>query len=110
MIKPIKNRKGEWPIVRFWYTKNKGMSIEELIEKKLDYFEWAVNTFQNITPDQALYYYKKTKNKVPSSVVQDVTPYEHQKGDPESMYEELCETQNLEGVIIKYRGVNLELF
>ena len=106
-----KDRQAEWPIVRFWYTRYKGLTIEELIDKHLDFFLWAVATFQNVTPKQAEYYFQKTGKRLNPIVIQDVEPYEWQKGDPEeALYMELCETQDLRGTLRKYRGEQLNLF
>jgi len=106
-----KDRQAEWPIVRFWYTRYKGCTIEELIDKHLDFFLWAVSTFQNVTPSQAEYYYKKTGQRLNPAVIQDVEPYEWQKGDPEEdLYMEICRTQDLHGTLHKYRGEQLSLF
>ncbi len=105
------NRNGEWPIVKFWYTKYKGKTIEELIDKDLEYFQWAVSTFQNVTPEQAEYYFQKTGKRLNPKVIQDVEPYEWQDGDPIlDLYMELCETQDLKGTLRKYRGEQLNLF
>lgn len=101
----------EYPIVRYWYTKYKGMTIEEIIDKDIDYFRWLVSTFQNITPKQAEYYYLKTGKTLNPVVIQDVEPYEWQEGDPEeSLYMEICKTQDLQGTLNKYRGKQLDLF
>ena len=103
-------RNNEYPIVFFWYTKHKGKTIEELIDKDVSFFEWTVSVFQNVTPSQAEYYFRKTGKELPAEVIQDVTPYEYLPGDPESMYMELCETGDLERTIRKYRGEQLNLF
>lgn len=101
----------EWPIVCYWYTKYKGMTIEEIIDKDVDYFRWLVSTFQNVTPRQAQYYTQKTGRVLNPIVIQDVEPYEWQEGDPEEMlYMEICQTQDLHGTLRKYRGEQLNLF
>lgn len=100
----------EWPIVRWWYTKKKGLTIEETIDKDLDWFCWAVKTFQNVTPTQAEYFYKKTGKKINAKFIQDVEPYEYKPGDPEQLYMELCDTQDLTGTLRKYRGEQLTIF
>ena len=100
----------EYPIVRFWYTKHAGRTIEEIIDKDLDFFLWVVSTFQNVTPRQAEYFTKKTGKTLNPIVIDNVEPYEYVKGDPEEMYAELCSTHNLQETIIKYRGVQTELF
>ena len=105
-----KDRPSEWPIVKFWYTRHKGLTIEELIDKHPDFFLWAVATFQNVTPAQAEYYHKKTGRRLNQMVIQDVEPYEWQPGDPEGLYMDLCKTQDLRGTLRKYRGEQLELF
>ena len=99
----------EWPIVKWWYTRKKGLTIEETIDKDLRWFCWAVKEFQNVTPSQAKYCEKKTGKKLPARYIQDVEPYEWQPGDPEQLYMELCETQDLDGTLLKYRGKQLSL-
>lgn len=99
----------EWPIVKWWYTRKKGLTIEETIDKDLSWFCWAVKEFQNVTPSQAKYFEEKTGKKLPARYIQDVEPYEWQPGDPEQLYMELCETQNLDGTLLKYRGKQLSL-
>lgn len=110
MLNPDINRNSEWPIVKFWYTKKKGQTIEHIIDTDISFFEWAVNTFQNITPSQAEYYTRKTGYAVNPRVVQDVEPYEWKKGDSDRLYIELCETQDLQKVLRKYRGEMGSLF
>jgi hypothetical protein len=110
MHKIDKNRFGEWPIVRFWYTKKKGLTIEEVIDKDLDWFVWAVATFQNVTPKQAEHFFKRTGKKLNPRLIQDVEPYEWQVGDTEELYMELCDCQDLTKTLRKYRGEQLELF
>lgn len=104
------NKQREYPIVRFWYTKHAGKTIEEIIDKDLDFFLWTVSSFQNVTPQQAKYFEKKTGKILNPRVIVDVEPYEYIKGDPEEMYTELCKTQDLRGVILKYRGIQTSLF
>ena len=111
MIILKENRNYEWPIVFFWYTKHKGKTIEELIDKDVHFFEWAVSQFQNVTPSQASYYHKVTGRKVPKEAIQDVEPYEWKEGDPEeSLYMKICKTQDLHGTLRKYRGEQLSMF
>ena len=111
MNRSINTERREWPIVRYWYTKYKGKTIEEIIDKDVEYFRWLVATFQNVTPQQAEYYHKKTGRSLNPLVIQDVEPYEWQEGDPElSLYEEICKTQDLHGTLRKYRGEQLNLF
>ena len=111
MIKLDPKRNNEYPIVYFWYTKHKGKTIEELIDKDVHFFEWAVSTFQNVTPKQAEYYFKKTGRKLPTEVIQDVEPYEWKEGDSEeSLYMEICRSQDLKGTLRKYRGEQLSMF
>ena len=98
------------PIVRFWYTKKKVQTIEEIIDKDLDWFLWAVNTFQNVTQTQADYFFKKTGKKLNPKLIQNVEPYEWKTGDSESLYMELCDCQDLTKTLRKYRGEQLELF
>lgn len=107
-IKP--DRFGEWPIVKFWYTKKKGQTIEQIIDTDLDWFLWAVTTFQNVTPSQAEYFKKKTGKSLNPILIQDVEPYEYQKGDTEEMYMDICRSQDLHGTIRKYKGEQLSLF
>ena len=111
MIKPShSNHPHEYPIVRYWYTKHKGQTIEEIIRKDPEYFEWCVNTFQDVTPGQARYYKEITGKEVPHEYIQDVPPYEWIPGDPDKLYMELCTTKNLEEMILKYRGLQMDLF
>ena len=100
----------EWPIVKFWYTKKKGMTIEEIIDKDVDWFLWAVKTFQNVTPKQAEYFFQKTGKKLHNSFIQDVEPYEWMVGDPERLYMYLCDCQDLTKTLRLYRGKQLSLF
>lgn len=111
MIGPIKkNHPHEWPVVMMWYTKHVGQSIERIIDTDVDYFEWMVRTFQLVTPAQAEYYQQRTKRKIPPEYIQDVTPYQWQKGDPDKLYMEICQTQDLTGTLRKYRGEQLSIF
>lgn len=111
MIGPInKNHRNEWPIVMIWYTKHAGQSIEWIIDTDVDFFEWMVRTFQLVTPAQAEYYRQRTKRSIPPEYIRDVTPYQWQKGDPDKLYMELCNTQDLTGTIRKYRGEQLSIF
>ena len=100
----------EYPIVRFWYTKYSGMTIEEIIDKDIDFFLWVVSSFQNVTPQQAKYFEEKTGKILNPRVIVDVEPYEYVKGDPEEMYMEICHTQDLQSAILKYRGIQTSLF
>ena len=105
------NHRHEYPIVYFWYTKHKGKTIEEIIDKDVTFFEWAVRTFQDVTPSQAQYYFQKTNQKVPPECIRDVEPYRFEKGDPElKLYMELCETGDLPGTLARYRVNQLDLF
>ena len=104
------DRFGEWPIVRWWYTKKKGQTIEETIDNDLDWFLWAVTEFQNVTPHQAEYFHKKTGMRLNPIVIQNVEPYNYEPGDPEPLYMDICTSQNLESVLLKYRGKQLDLF
>ena len=110
MRKTNPNRFGEWPIKYWWYTRKKGLTIEETIDKDLDWFLWAVTEFQNVTPSQAEYFFKKTGKKLNSKFIQDVTPYEWKSGDPDELYMMICNTQNLEENLRKFRGEQLNLF
>jgi hypothetical protein len=110
-IKLKPNRRSEYPIVRFWYTKQAGFSVEEIIDREPSFIEWAISTFQNVTPQQASYFKKKTGKLIPDECIQDVKPYEHLSSDPDSLYEELCESgKTLDETLHKYRGVQLNLF
>lgn len=100
----------EWPIVRWWYTRKKGLTIEKTIDTDLDWFCWAVRNFQNVTPKQAEYFKQKTGKSINPKYIQDVEPYEYKIGDPEKLYMELCETQDLIGTLRKYRGEQLSIF
>ena len=100
----------EWPIKFWWYTRKKGLTIEETIDKDLDWFCWVVKTFQNVTPSQAKYLEQKTGLKLKPEYIQDVEPYEWMYGDPEELYMELCDTQDLIGTLRKYRGEQLSIF
>lgn len=97
----------EWPVKSMWYTKHKGKTIEWIIDHDVTYFTWMVKTFQNVTPDQARHYKERYRKSIPVKYVQDVEPYEWQKGDPEEMYMELCECQDLQYVYDKYRDRSL---
>ena len=100
----------EWPIKFWWYTRKNGLTIEETIDKDLDWFCWAVKEFQNVTPKQAEYFKLKTGKAINPKYIQDVEPYEYKPGDPEQLYMELCETQDLTGTLRKYRGEQLSMF
>lgn len=111
MIGPITDKHHhEWPVVMMWYTKQAGHTIEEIIDRDISFFEWMVRTFQMITPKQADYYRMRTGKTIPAGYIQDVTPYQWEKGDPEKLYMEICDTQDLEGTLLKYRGKQLNLF
>ena len=110
-IKLKPNRRSEYPISRFWYTKQAGRTIEEIIDREPSFIEWAVSTFQNLTPSQALYFEKRTNKVIPKECIQDVQPYDHKEGDSEDLYMELCDSgKTLEEILLKYRGVQLNLF
>ena len=100
----------EWPIVEFWYTRKKGKTIEEIIDTDVDWLNWAIKEFQNLTPKQAQYYEARTKKKINPKYIQDVEPYEWLPGDPDGLYMDLCENQNLEYTLRKWRGEQLKLF
>ena len=104
MIGPLpENHPHEYPIVSFWYTKHSGSSIERIVDVDVAFFEWAVRTFQDVTPEQADYYYRKTGLKVPKECIQNVEPYRWEPGDTSELYMELCETKDLKGTLWKYR-------
>ena len=100
----------EWPIVRFWYTKKKGKTIEEIIDTDVDWLNWAIKEFQNLTPKQAKYYELKTKKKLNPKYIQDVEPYEWKNGDPDNLYMDLCNNQDLRYTLRKWRGEQLNIF
>lgn len=100
----------EWPIKYYWYTKKKGKTIEEIIDTDPSWLDWAIKEFQNLTPKQAQYYKQKTGKQLKSIYIQDVEPYEYIKGDPEGLYMDLCENQNLEYTLRKWRGEQLSIF
>lgn len=93
----------EYPIKKLWYTRYSGLTIEQLIDKNPGYFVWMVTAFQNVTPAQAKHFTRKTGKVLNKMYIQDVEPYEWQKGDPDELYMELCDTQDLKGVLKKYR-------
>ncbi len=102
--KPRIGHPHEYPIVKFWYTKHAGWTIEEIIDKDITFFEWVVNTFQDVTPAQAEYYKVRTGKEIPKEYIQDVTPYLWEKGDGErEPYMTICATGDLEGTLAKYR-------
>lgn len=108
---PSQSHPHEYPIVKFWYTKHAGWTIEELIDKDLTFFEWCVKTFQDVTPAQARYYKERTGKEIPKEYVQDVKPYLWEKPDGEmEPYMTICKTGDLEGTLLKYRGKQLNLF
>ena len=109
-IKIQSPRNNEYPIVRFWYTKHAGRTIEEIIDREPSFIEWAIKCFQNVTPAQAAYFEKKTGKAIPDICIQDVEPYEWVEGDTEQMYIDICKSQDLGGTLQKYRGVQLNLF
>lgn len=93
----------EYPIAFFWYTKYKGKTIEWIIDHDPEYLCWCIKTFQDITPAQAQYFKNRWHKEIRSEFIQDVKPYEWQKGDSDNLYMELCETRDLEGTLKKYR-------
>lgn len=106
----LQNRNYEWPVTHMWYTKKKGQTIEEIIDTDPDFFIWMVETFQNVTPKQASHFRQRTGIIIPGIFIQDVEPYDHIPADPDKLYMELCDTQDLPGTLKKYRGVQLNLF
>ena len=90
----------EFPIQKFWYGKGAAYkSIEELMEKNPGWFIWAVETFQDLTPQQAEHFKEVYGMDLPEDVIcsrelldkiNNGKPYEYQKGDTEEMYKELC--------------------
>lgn len=108
-LKLVKNRRHEYPIVRLWYTKREGWTIEELIRNDITFFEWLVSNFQDVTPAQAQFYKRLTKKELPSEVIKDVTPYEWKNGDPECLYSEVCRSGDLDSSILKHRPGSSQL-
>lgn len=87
---------GEYPIERFWYSKAaRFSSIEELIDKDPQYFIWAVETFQDVTPKQAEHFKEVYGMELPKWCIApaDCPPYTHPRGAPldDPEYEKLCE-------------------
>lgn len=80
----MKNR--EYPVVKMWYGKGAGRTIEEIIDWKPDYFIWLVESFLDVTPSQAEYFKNKFGMELPLEVIRDVVPYEHRKNSPEDEY------------------------
>ena len=93
----------EYPVVKMWYTKHKGKTIEEIIDKDPSFACWMIKTFQNLTPTQAQYFKKRWGKELKKEYIQDVEPYEWKKGDPEQLYMELCETQDLQKALQRWR-------
>ena len=83
---------GESPVVKMWYGKMAGRTIEEIIDTKPDYFIWMVEQFQDITVDQARYFKEKYGMELPPDVIapSDTIPYEHTKDSPEGEYIDIC--------------------
>lgn len=86
---------GEYPVVKMWYGKGAGRTIEEIIDWKPDYFIWMVEKFLDVTPAQASYFEQKYGMKLPPEVIRDVPPYEWKKGSPEEEYAEICKRGHL---------------
>lgn len=90
----------EFPIKRFWYGKGAAYkNIEELMEKNPGWFIWAVETFQDLTLQQAEHFKEVYGMDLPKDVicsqklldmVNNGKPYEYQKGDNEEVYKNLC--------------------
>lgn len=106
----LNNRRNEWPVTMMWYTKKKGQDIENIIDSDPDFFMWMVETFQNVTPQQANYFKRKYAVVVPEKFIQDVEPYTWEEEDPDRIYMEICDTQDLHSVLKKYRSAQLSLF
>lgn len=82
---------GEWPVLKMWYGKMAGKTIEEIIDTQPRYFIWMVKAFQDVTVTQAKHFQDKYEMELPPEVIQDVTPYEYiYKHSPEGEYERLC--------------------
>ena len=90
----------EFPIQKFWYGKGAACKdMEELIEKNVNWFIWAVENFQDVTPKQAQHFKEVWKMDLPRQVItsqklldeiNNGLPYEHKKKDTEDVYKELC--------------------
>ena len=90
----------EFPIKKFWYGKGAAYrDIEELIEKNPKWFIWAVETFQDVTAEQAEHFKKIWGMELPPQVIakgeliesiNGGVPYEYHKGDTEETYKNLC--------------------
>jgi hypothetical protein len=72
---------GEAPITKFWYSRKAGQTIEEIIDTDPQWFIWAVQQFQNVTPQQAAYFEQKYGMELPENVIQDVPPYNPDSGE-----------------------------
>ena len=82
---------GEWPVLKMWYGKMAGKTIEEIIDTQPTYFIWMVKAFQDVTVTQAKHFQDKYEMELPPEVVRDVPPYEYiYKHSPEGEYERLC--------------------
>ena len=107
----IKYPDREYPIARWWYTSQRGKTIEETIDTNVNFFLWAVRTFQDVTPAQAEYFHRRyPKMEIPRRWIRNVTPYEHSPGDPDILYHDLCWSNDLDREIRKYRGISGTLF
>ena len=90
----------EPPIKFFWYGKGAAYSsIEELMEKNPRWFIWAVESFQDLSPDQAQHFREVYGMDLPKEVItsqellEEINgglPYEYKKGDSEEVYKDLC--------------------
>lgn len=100
----------EWPITSFWYTQKKGKTIEEIIDTDPSWLIWAIKEFQNVTPKQAEYFEKRLGKKLNPKYIQDVEPYTWIPGDPDGLYMDLCNNQNIDYTLRKWRGEQLNLF
>lgn len=82
---------GEWPVLKMWYGKMAGKTVEEIVDNYPRYFIWMVKAFQDVTVTQAKYFQDKYGMDLPPEVIQDVIPYEYiYKHSPEEEYERLC--------------------
>ena len=90
----------EFPIKFFWYGKGAAYSsIEELMEKNPKWFIWAVETFQDLSPDQAEHFKEIYGMELPKEVIasQELLDeinsgeaYGFKKGDSEEIYKNIC--------------------
>lgn len=79
-----------------WYGKGAGRTLEEIMAWKPDYFLWLVETFLDVTPEQAAHWsglYPGPDFRLPPEVISppELRPYLHTRGVPEDTYSRLCQ-------------------